>query len=278
MPPARLPAAVGIVGLGVMGGSLARALSAMGCRVRGYSPAVDERLAASRAGALEQVCGTVAETTREVDWWIVATPLSALPEVLAAGREHAPGAVMDLASLQRPALAAARAAGLARVYVSAHPMAGSERSGFGASDGALFHGATVWLSADPEVPETLRAEAEAFWFGVGAHPRWIEAATHDTRMAAISHLPQLVSNALALVLEARGFHPDELGPGGRELTRLAGSAPGLWRDVLAHSAADVTLLLQESAEVLLRLAAHLEAQDLDAVEAVMASTRAWRRS
>lgn len=278
--------AVGVVGLGVMGGSLARALSARGVAVRGYSPDDDEARAALHAGALAEVVDSVEASARGVEWWVVATPLAALPAVFGAGGGGSVPRVIDLTSLQRPALDAAAAAGLASVHRSAHPMVGSERSGFAASSATLYQGAVVWLSSrqptgsasseDGTAAEALDKEVEDFWRALGAAPAWIDADTHDRRMGAVSHLPQLGANLLALVLEEAGISPSDLGPGGLDATRLAGSSPEMWLDLLPHSRGTVVPLLKRLAEESAALARHLEHDDHDRVAAMLARTRRWR--
>lgn len=278
---------VGVVGLGVMGGSLARALSARGVIVRGYSPDRAEAEAAREAGAVATIASSVEESARGVAWWIVAVPLSALAEVVAEGARAAPPRVMDLVSLQRPPLEVAEAAGLALCYRSAHPMVGSERSGFAASRPDLFDGATVWLSAprgraaggsaaDDATPRRLDEETESFWTMLGAHPAWCDPSEHDHRMAAASHLPQLTANLLARLLEAEGVGSSDLGPGGLDMTRLAGSSPALWTDLLRHAGPDVAPLLRQLAGAATTLARDLEAGDLEAVGRLLTHTRRWR--
>ncbi len=274
----RLPDAVGVVGLGVMGGALARALSERGVSVRGWSPDPAEVRAAVEQGALASAAESVEDSARDVDWWIVATPLSALPEVFRRGAASEPPRVMDVASLQGPALAAAREAGMGRVHVSAHPMAGSERSGFGASRSDLYRGVPVWLSTGSQGSEEPLARAEAFWTALEARPLRIDAVEHDRRMAGVSHLPQLASNVLARVLEAEGFAPGDLGPGGRDATRLAASSPELWGDLLVHSGAEVAPLLRRLAAEAEALAGRLDAGELDDVKAMLDHTRRWRTS
>ena len=273
-----LPRSVGVVGLGVMGGSLARALSGRGARVVGHSPDPDEVQAAMAVGAIVDTGTSVAATAEGVEWWIVATPLAALEGAFGAASSSVPGAVMDVASLQAAPLAWSAAAGLGDRHVSAHPMVGSERSGFEASRDDLYEGAPVWLSASRECDPGIARRAEAFWRALGAVPEWIDADEHDGRMAAASHLPQLTATALALVLERSGLSPEDLGPGGRDTTRLAASSPVMWRDLLAQSRGRVAPLLRGLAAEAAQLATLLEAGDLDAIERVLRKTRSWRQS
>ena len=268
---------IGIVGLGVMGGSLALAWKkAVGGTVRGYSPHQAEAEEARRVGAVDHVCETVAESAAEVDWWIIATPLGALTEVWAAVDHLAPARVMDLASLQLPALRAAAEAGAAVRSISAHPMVGREGSGFEAADPHLYEGGPIYLSASDEASPSLRREAESFWRQIGAQPGWIDAATHDERMVGASHMPQLAANALARTMAARGLVPSDLGPGGRDMTRLAASSPTMWRDLLGESGPRVASALKSLTDEIGDLIRMLEARDVESLSQRMSETQEWR--
>jgi prephenate dehydrogenase len=268
---------LGIVGLGVMGGSLALAWKrAVGGTVRAFSPDRADAAEARAAGAVDVVCETVLESAAGVDWWIIATPIGALPEVWAAVESAPPGRAMDVASLQAPALRAAEASGAASRAVTAHPMVGREGSGFRAADARLYDGAAIWLSASDRAAAPLRSAAEAFWSRIGARPAWIEASLHDDRMVGASHLPQLTANALARVMAGRGLTPGDLGPGGLDMTRLAASSPVMWRDLLGESAPLVTRALESLSEEIDALRRMLEDGDLDALSDRMAETRHWR--
>ena len=259
-----------------MGGSLALAWKRAGGTVRGYTPDPAEAEEARAAGAVDVVCETVAGSVTGVDWWVIATPLGALREVWGAVGTRSPGRVMDLASLQAPALGAAEAFGAAASAISAHPMVGREGSGFRVADVDLFENAPIWLSAAPQVSPGLRSEAEAFWLRVGALPAWIDAAAHDERMVGASHLPQLTANALARAMARRGLTPDDLGPGGRDMTRLAASSPAMWRDLFGESRAPVAAALASLTEEIDDLRRMLEQGDLDALAGRMGETRRWR--
>ena len=276
--PPTLPGTVGLVGLGVMGGSLAQALAARGVAVFGHTPDFAEGAAALEAGAVRDLRPTPASTARDVECWIVATPLAAFGGIFEAAAGAGPPLIMDLGSLQGPPLDRSAAAGLGLRHVSAHPMVGSERSGFDGARADLYDGAPVWLSAGDETTPGARRAAEAFWSALGAEPRWIDAEAHDVRMAVASHLPQLTATTLAAVMAERGVVPGDLGPGGRDTTRLAASSPIMWRDLLAESAPRVAPLMRALAAEAERWAERLESGDLDAVLRAIDSSRSWRSS
>lgn len=268
---------VTVVGLGVMGGSLARDLSRRpGLFVRGWSPRPEERRAALEAGAVHEAPDDLDEALRDADLAVVAAPLDATCALLAPVGSAAPGAVLtDVASLKAPVLAAARAGGLLERWVGSHPMAGSEESGFGASRAGLYAGARVWQVA-AAAASGVAARVASFWREVGADPAPIGAEEHDRLMALASHLPQLASNALARVLDAAGVAPGSLGPGGRDMTRLAASGPAMWRDVLAHAPAELPDALDRMAAGLEELAALVRAGRTGEITALMERTRRWK--
>jgi prephenate dehydrogenase len=264
---------VAVVGLGLMGGSLLRALSASGRPALAWGPDPDERAAAGRLPGVHAPA-TLEEALAAAGGVVLATPLSALEEILdvvAARRDRS--WITDVASLQAPPLTAAASRGLGDAYVSSHPMVGGHRSGFGAGRADLYDGAAVWVSALEEAP--LREAVLRFWRGLGAEPVWVDPREHDRRMARISHLPQVVSTHLAALLAEAGVSRVDLGPGGRDVTRLAGSDPRMWRDILATGGSPLPDVLRELASRLDAEADRLESGDAEGFGRLLESTRAW---
>ena len=270
---------VSIIGLGVMGGSLARALRALPDppHVTGFSPHHAERDLAVASGALDEAVERAELAAACADLVVYALPLAAILDLQARHQSvWRPGAVVsDLSSLKLPVAGQARALGFGARCVSAHPMVGGEGSGFGASRDGLFEGATVWLSTAGEIGLDTKTRVERFWSLLGARPTWVDAATHDAHMVRVSHLPQMLANALALHLESHGLTRSELGSGGRDMTRLAGSSPTMWRDLLEHSAPELANALREMGTHMDAIAALLDAHDLDGVVRLMRHTQSW---
>ena len=273
------PRTVAVVGLGLIGGSLVRALARLPVppRVLGASPDAGDREGAERQAGVVAVADA-AEVVGEADVVVYATPMHVMLDLLPvhAGRFREDALVTDVAGLKRPVLDAARRAGLAGRFLGSHPMAGGAATGFDGGRPDLFRGAQVWLCADPPPDPSRSTRLEAFWRALGASPEWAEPDVHDRLMVRVSHLPQLVSNVLASALESAGVAPADLGPGGRDMTRLAASSPSAWADLIEHRAADAAKLLRELGVQVGELAARLEAGDVEAVSELMARTRAWR--
>jgi prephenate dehydrogenase len=230
---------VAVAGLGLIGGSLAKALTRAGYRVIGVDTPARTR-AARRARAIAGVAASVAVAAREADVLVLAAPPAANLRLLVEAARAAPPALVitDVSSVKRPIAAAARRLRLAR-FVGGHPMAGRERSGFAASSADLFHGAPWILTPSAAVPRRIVARMIR---DVGARPVVVPEAAHDRAMAYLSHLPQVVAWALAAAARGDPVTARLLrlaGPGFRDMTRLAASPRTLWREVLAQNADEV---------------------------------------
>jgi prephenate dehydrogenase len=272
---------VALVGLGVLGGSLARALSGLteGARptLVGWSPDPAERAAALDAGALDAAPDRRDDACAGADLVVLAAPLGACVELLpVVAAEVGPDATLtDVASLKAALARAAGDAGLEGRWVGCHPMAGSTESGFGASRADLFRGTTVWTVAAPAAADRATRVAR-LWASVGARTVPVAAEAHDRMMRYVSHTTQLVANAIAMALEKAGIEPSGLGPGGRDMTRLAASAPTMWRDLLADEPAESAAALRAVGATIAELAERLEAGDVEGVAERMRATATWR--
>lgn len=158
-------------------------------------------------------------------------------------------------------------------FVGAHPMCGSERSGYTAARAGLFDGADVWLC--PAHHDAPLGPAEAFWRLLGARPRTIAAAEHDRLMAWASHLPQLLASALAGTLDDAGITRDALGPGGRDMTRLAGSSASMWVPLLEAARARDARALAALEQRIGSVRRMLDEGDLTALARFMEEGRRW---
>lgn len=270
---------VAILGLGLMGGSLARGISGLELagRVTGWSPRSTERDAALTAGAVSLAAADWRDAVADADLVVLAVPLGAAADMLDELGEatSSTATLTDVVSLKAPLSRVAAAAGLADRWVGAHPMAGGESTGFWASRADLYQGARVW-TVPGEAAEPHRTRVDRLWRGLGADPRPLGAEEHDGLMALVSHLPQLASNVLASVLRDAGVEAGQLGPGGRDMTRLAASDPAMWLDLLEHASPALLTALRDGARGLDQAADLLESGDLDALGRLMRSTRSWK--
>ena len=226
-----------IVGLGLIGGSLARDLAAQGVRVRAYD--TDERQLddAVRAGI---VSGRISPALEDIaaDLVVIAVPVDVAADVLRRAAPFAGGAklITDAGSTKAGIVEVARSLGLGQRFVGSHPMAGDHRSGWSASRNGLFAGARVYLCPAGAPTQALDLACR-LWTGLGALPEHIDATEHDRRLAWSSHLPHVAAASIAIAMADAGISRGDLGPGGRDVTRLAGSSPELWTAIALENAA-----------------------------------------
>ncbi len=252
---------VAILGLGLMGGSLALALQGK-CAARlgiDQNPATVE--AALRAGAIERGSCDPRELMPQADVIILAVPVLEIIRLLRVLPEWHPGnpVVLDLGSTKREILAAMETLPGRFEPIGGHPMCGKETGGFASACADLYQSAPFALVAlDRTTPRAGRI-AQEIARAAGARSLWLDGVTHDGWVAATSHLPYLLASALAAATppDARPL----VGPGLRSATRLAATSPGMMMDVL-----------QTNADVLLPALARFHEQ-LDLLEALLAQGR-----
>ena len=259
----RVEGPVAIIGLGLMGGSLARDLSEQGVEVLGFDRHAAIVEAALQSGTItaslpDDLAGL--DAARIV---IVATPVdaaaSALPTV--ALRSDSSAVITDVGSTKRSIEQAAAEAGLARRFIGSHPLAGDHRSGWNAARAHLYEGAAVFICPGPMTDPGAHEAVAALWRSVGADPVVRDAAHHDRLMAMVSHLPQVLATALATVMTNQGLTSSDLGPGGRDMTRLAESSPEMWAAISHANADNLTDAINRLEEALAELRRQLAEDD-----------------
>jgi prephenate dehydrogenase len=268
---------VAVIGLGLVGGSLARDLARAGHYVLGHDRSAATLRAARRARVVREGLGSGFAGLRDCDVCVIAVPVDAGPGVLAAARAelaHVP-LVIDVGSTKRSIVRAATQLGLGGRFVGAHPLAGDHRSGWRASRTGLFAGRRVFLTPSPESSRDALVRARRLWRAVGARPEVLTAAAHDALLARTSHLPQMVSSALALALAAARVPRNAVGAGGRDTTRIAGSDPSVWAAILADNRDHVVRALAAYRAALSRLERIIAAGNTGALRRELRQARAW---
>lgn len=264
-----------VLGLGLIGGSVARDLHASGVSVRGWDAdraTVDE---AVRQGIVRPI-GPELRELADVDLLIIAVPVSAARELLPVVAARSGTAIVtDVGSTKRSMHAAAAAAGLGTRFVGSHPLAGAERSGWSASRSGMFEGARVFITPVAPAEDPAVQRVMGLWRSMGARPELTSPAEHDRLMAWASHAPQAISTTLALALADAGVSRAELGPGGLGATRLAASSPEVWADILADNSDEVTRALRSLASQLDGLASAVERADVAELRQVLGKARSW---
>ncbi|MBI5419739.1 MAG: prephenate dehydrogenase [Deltaproteobacteria bacterium] len=238
------PERVGILGLGLIGGSLALALRGKrkGYEVWGCDRRKEYVRMALSDGAIARAC-----TETEIaacDIAVVCVPVLRSVELLRRiGGKMRPGAVLTDAGSVKAAVVRAGQAEVAdgAEFVGGHPIAGTENSGYPAADGALFKGRTAILTPTKRNTEESVRRVERLWKAAGARVIRMDPSLHDHVFAYVSHLPHIVAYALVhsvSTLDSRV--PLGYSAGGfRDFTRIASSNPEMWRDIVLQNGEEV---------------------------------------
>ena len=230
---------VALIGLGLLGSSLAHAIRAHlpDTRISGYDADPAVRVRATELG-LAEIAGEPAEAVRGADLVILCVPVGAMAEA-AAG--IAPGLsldaiVSDVGSSKQSVARALAAALPGQTIIPAHPVAGTERSGPDAGFASLFHNRWCILTPAENADPAKVARLSAFWEALGANVETMDAAHHDLVLAITSHLPHLIAYTIVgtasdLETVTRSEVIKYSAGGFRDFTRIAASDPTMWRDV-----------------------------------------------
>lgn len=253
------PHTVGIIGLGLIGGSLALRFRAAGARVLGTDIDPAAIAVAQRRDAIDEA-GDQPGIAAKADLVIVATPPDQIVRVgIAAARRMREGALLiDTGSVKAPIVSAMTAvlpAGV--VFVGGHPMAGTEGSGMPAADGGLLEGRPFILTPTARTSPEGVAALEEIIRRIGMRPIVLDPVQHDELVAQVSHLPYLLS--LALVRAAADDARSIAGPAFDDMTRIARSPAAMWAAICRDNRDAIVRALARYEVELGRLRTGLEA-------------------
>lgn len=275
-----------VVGLGLMGGSLALALREHADRITGVEDSASARELALERGIVAQATADLRDGVADADVVVLATPVRSIIEML----EQRLGTYMrsntlllDLGSTKQGIGQAMQDLPIGILAVGGHPMTGREQSGVGASDATMFQGRPFVLCPNRRTTPSALLRARALVLALGAVPIEMEAERHDRVVAAISHLPYLLSTALVATVANEGESDEavwELAAGGfRDMSRLAGSDVRMMGDILSTNTQAVATLLamfrMQLAQLEAMLISHDDQRLAATLEPISESRREW---
>jgi cyclohexadieny/prephenate dehydrogenase len=278
MPIAKLA----ILAPGLLGGSVARAAHERKLTQRtvlwARRPEVREAL------AVQPWCESVTETAEEAvsgaELVVVAASTDAIVPIIEKIAPHLSrrAVVTDVGSVKNVIARAAHDAVKGRGhFVGAHPMAGSEKTGWENSVANLFVDRVCFVTPLSDTDSRSHRIAATFWQDLGARVVNVDPEIHDEIVAHISHLPQLIASSLCSFLADKNpAWRDYAGGGLRDTTRIAGSDPALWRAILEANQAEVLGALQGFQAELSAIQQAMERRDWGAVTAQLARGKRYR--
>ncbi len=278
---------VTIVGLGLIGSSIARAVrhAMPGVRLTGYDADPEVRAVAVRIGLCDAVPDSAGAAVAEADFVILCVPVGAMGAVSAAMAADLPPDVIvsDVGSCKAEVARMLAEALPGVTVIPAHPVAGTEQSGPEAGFATLFHRrwciVTPPEGADPEAVERVAG----FWRAIGAEVELMAPEHHDRVLAITSHLPHLIAYTIVGTAsdleEVTQSEVIKYSAGGfRDFTRIAASDPTMWRDVFLTNREAVLEMLQRFSEDLSALQRAIRWGKGDELFDLFTRTRAVRRS
>ncbi len=220
----------GLVGTGLIGGSIGLALRRAGWHVTALDPDAAALATALEVGAID---ATGSDPEAEVTF--VATPVRSVAAAATAALAAGPGVVTDVGSVKASIV---EAVGDAR-FIGGHPMAGSEQEGVAGADPDLFAGAVWVLTPTPATDDAAYARLRGVLTDLGADVVALDPAHHDALVAVVSHVPHLTAASLMRLADDRATEHRallRLAAGGfRDMTRIASGHPGIWPDICAEN-------------------------------------------
>ncbi len=261
----------GIVGLGLIGGSVALALRDLGYTIGAVDSEQDTVDRALADGIIDHA-GLPANARLTV----VATPVDSIPDGVKQALSETTGWVTDTGSVKGPIADAVSS----DRFVPSHPMAGSEQSGLDGARHDLFRGAAWVITPGIETSDQTFAAMHELVVALGADPLTLEPKAHDRMVATISHVPHLTAATLMNVASQRS---DEhlamlrLAAGGfRDMTRIASGSPDIWPPICLQNSEAITSALDEVIAGLTDLRAAVDSEDPDSIREALTSARAAR--
>ena len=278
---------VSIIGLGLIGSSIARAVrEAMPTvRLTGHDVSAEVRETARALDLCDDVADTPGAAVTDADLVILCVPVGAIGVVAESIAADLPAeaVVSDVGSSKASGSAAMAAALPNHAIVPAHPVAGTERSGPEAGFAALFRGRWCILTPPADADPAAVARVSAFWERLGAQVDIMDAQHHDLVLAITSHLPHLIAYTIVgTASDLESVTQSEVikysAGGFRDFTRIAASDPTMWRDVFLSNKEAVLEMLQRFSEDLTALQRAIRWGDGDTLFELFTRTRAVRRS
>jgi prephenate dehydrogenase len=261
-----------IIGVGLIGGSIARAARERGLCQHivglGRESNWENLQKAKQLGVIDEFYFDTKAAVQEADCIVIATPVGAIENIFAALKEHwsQTAVYTDAGSTKGSVIAAATKVfgEVPRNFVPAHPIAGAEHSGVGAAVPDLFINKRLIITPVADTAGSALNKIEAFWTGMGAIVSSMDVVHHDAILAATSHLPHILAYSLVNMLGKKDEQVEifKFAAGGfKDFTRIASSSPNMWLDICMANREEIIPLIHQLQDCLGSIAQMLETQD-----------------
>lgn len=276
----------GFIGLGLIGGSIARALKEHDASVRiaAYDINQNALALAEKEHIVDIAAQAVDQSFSDCDYIFLCAPVQKNDANLGAVKKvMKPGCLLtDVGSVKTAIHEAVHAAGLDHCFIGGHPMAGSERTGVASSKAALLENAYYILTPTADVPKEKLAAYRSLVSDMGAIPLILDYRKHDRVVAAVSHLPHVIAASLVNLVrdsdDADGIMKMVAAGGFKDITRIASSSASMWQQICLTNTANISSLLQDYIAALTDFMGDLNSRDEDAIYREFDDARIYRDS
>lgn len=277
---------IAFIGLGLIGGSIARGLKRgnPNIKILAYMRTRSTLERAKKDGIVDTVLTGIGEELRECDMIFLCTPVEYNAQYLASIKPYLkPGAILtDVGSTKTNIHEEVIRLGLEDCFVGGHPMAGSEKTGYENSTDHLLENAYYIITPSARSTQAQIDRLVAVASAIDSIPLVLDYREHDSITAAISHLPHIVASSLVnLIREADGpeEHMKQLAAGGfKDLTRIASSSPDMWEQICITNSGNIASILELYIQSLTGILDRLKDRDHQAIHDLFDASRAYRDS
>lgn len=276
----------GFVGLGLIGGSIARAMRKFHpeCRLLAFDINQDSLTAALSDGVIDESYGKIGSEFSRCDYIFLCAPVSENDKTLPLIKKYiSPACILtDAGSVKTDIHRHIIQAGLEGQFIGGHPMAGSERTGYLNSKALLLENAYYILTPCHGISENTLTKFKELISSLGAIPLVLTSSQHDYVTAAVSHLPHVI--AASLVNLIRDFDSEDgimkmIAAGGfKDITRIASSSPVMWQQICMTNGENILTLLDAYMDALSKIRAHVAASDARQLYTFFDQARSYRDS
>lgn len=241
-PSEEWPRRVAILGVGLLGGSVAKSIRRLRPKTQfvGLARSAEKQQRLQSLGWLDDVGDSVSSVCQDCDVVVVAAPVDRIAELVLHASDHLAkdALITDVGSTKAGIVAEVeRSKAASNLFVAAHPIAGSEKSGAEFAVETLFDGKTIVITPGEDADESRVQKADLFWRLTGGLTTQMSPAEHDAHLAAVSHVPHFVSALVATMArpEARPL----VGSGWQDITRVAAGDPTMWTAICKENRAAI---------------------------------------
>lgn len=277
---------IGFVGLGLIGGSIAKAVRQYDpeCEIIAFDKSRETLALAAQESVIDVACSSVDDNFCSCDYIFLCTPVSANNAYLSRLKKYMhDGCVLtDVGSVKTPIHEEIIALEMENNFIGGHPMAGSEKSGYSNSKAMLIENAYYVLTPSAKIPAEKVTKALKFIESLKAIPIILDYEQHDRVTGAISHLPHLLAAGLVNFVKENDSDDElmkRLAAGGfKDITRIASSSPVMWQQICLENGKNIAAVLENYISLLERMKNDIENKNGMALYDIFSSSKDYRNS